>query len=333
MKRVLFPLIALVLVLSLALPMAAPVAAADGGVAKPYPDVTLSQWQWDNFDEIWDLTKCDLTLSYTIGMSAIVTAGWAVTEVGLREVGAPNIDPDLKGGWMQSNYICGTSNPNSLNDNDIHLLSKHGWLYQAYNATDAGTLVEPYWSNANYGFWFDRDGVDQWQAAMWGMDDAGTYNTGGIYDIEITYHAIDDDTGTMFATINGVQQGLYIGGWKDAQPEFYPAGRSFDGDMTQMQVFYGRGGGGGTVGLSSITVTGCLRMVVIDGCNTGVVDKELEDGTTISGNIAECAASARNHGEFVSCVAHLTNKLVRDGYITGKEKGKIQRCAAKADIP
>jgi hypothetical protein len=29
----------------------------------------------------------------------------------------------------------------------------------------------------------------------------------------------------MFATINGVQQGLYVGGWKNAEPEFYPAGR------------------------------------------------------------------------------------------------------------
>ncbi len=226
------------------------------GVNNTYGEVTLNNWGKGNFSDVWDLTQCDLTLSYTIDMSTITNAGWAVTEVGLREVGASNIDPNLKGGWMQSNYIDGTSNPDSLKSNDMHLLSKHGWSFQKYDATNSDTLITPYWSGNNYGFWFDRDGVDEWQAQMWGMD--GTYNTGGIYEIVITYHAIDLNTGTMFATINGVvQQGLYIGGWKDAEPEFYPAGRSFEGDMTQMQVFYGRGGGGGTVTISDITVDGC----------------------------------------------------------------------------
>ena len=73
--------------------------------------------------------------------------------------------------------------------------------------------------------------------------------------------------------------------------------------------------------------------IVIDGCNTGVADEVLSDGSTISGKIAECAAAASNHGEFVKCVSHLTNDLVNDGYITGKEKGKIVSCAARADIP
>ena len=196
-----------------------------------YGDITLDNWWKGNFPELWDLTQGDLTLSYTLDMSQIATSGWAVVEVGMRELGAPNIDPDLSGGWMQSNYIDGTINPNSLKGNDMHLLSKHGWLYQTYDAEDANTLITPYWSGANYGFWFDRDGVDQWQADMWGMVDGGTYNTGGVYEIVITYHAIDANTGTMFATINGVHQGLYIGGWKDAEPEFYPAGRSFNGDI------------------------------------------------------------------------------------------------------
>ena len=233
-------------------------ALASGSVTKHYDDVVLYNWWNGNFDGVWDLTQCDLTLRYTIDMSAIATAGWAVTEAGLREVGAGNIDPNLKGGWMQSNYISATSNPNSQNINDMHLLSKHGWMYQYYDAEDADTLVTPYWSNHNYGFWFDRDGVDQWQANLWGAVDGGTYNTGGTYDIVVTYHDIGANQGTMFATINGVQQGLYISGWKDAQPEFYPAGKSFTGDMAHMQVFYGRGGGGGIVTVSDITVTGCL---------------------------------------------------------------------------
>jgi hypothetical protein len=253
MKRQLSLGLAVVLLL-LALPVS---ASAPSPVTKNYDGVTLNNWGTGNLADHWDLTQCDLTLAYTIDMSGVATAGWAVTEVGLRQVGAPNIDPNLQGGWMQSNYIKATSNPNALSNNDMHLLSKHGWLYQTYDASDPNTVIAPYWSGANYGFWFDRDGVDEWQAALWGMVNGGTYNTGGIYNIVVTYHAINSDTGTMFATINDVQQGLYIGGWKNAQPEFYPAGKSFTGNVAQMQAFYGRGGGGGTVTLSDITVTGC----------------------------------------------------------------------------
>lgn len=296
-----------------------------------YPDQTLSDWNSGNFPQVWDLNKCDLTLSYTIDMSNITTAGWAVTEVGLRELNAPNIDPNLQGGWMQSNYIDNTSNPGSLNINDFHLLSKHGWdsQYQKYDASDQNTLIDPYWSGNNYGFWFDRDGVDQWQAQQWGMENGGTYNTGGVYKIIITYHKIDDNTGTMFATINGVQQGLYIGGWKNAQPEFYPAGRSFTADITALQVFYGRGGGGGIVKISDITINGCLRTITINGCDTGVFDK-LYDGVLISELIEKIHQNAINHGQFVKGVAQLTNDLMKSGIITGEEKGKIQSCAAKS---
>lgn len=230
-------------------------ASASGPVTRQYGDKTLSNWSSGHWAEVWDLTQCDLTLSYTLNMSGITSAGWAVTEVGLRQTGAPNLDPNGQGGWMQSNYVLGASNPNTLNNNDMHLLSKHGWSEQVYDAEDADTLVAPYWSNANHGFWFDRDGVDQWQAQQWGM--AGVYNTGGIYDIVITYHALNANQATMFATVNGVQQGLYVGGYKNAEPEFYPAGRSFTGNMASMQVFYGRGGGGGSVVLSGIQVTGC----------------------------------------------------------------------------
>jgi len=301
------------------------------GFYKIYGNVILNDWGQGNFSDVWDLTQCDLTLSYTIDMSEIQNPGWAVTEVGLREVGALNIDPNLQGGWMQSNYIGATNNPNDQDLNDFHFLSKHGWSLQQYDATDPDTLITPYWSGANYGFWFDRYGVDPWQAELWGASDGGTYNTHGVYEIVITYHAIDLNTGTMFATINGVvQQGLYIGVWKDAQPEFYPAGRSFEGDMTKMQVFYGRGGGGGTVAISDITVDGCLRTIVINGCYTGVADT-LFEGELISVQIQELYGAAKNHGQFVRGVAVLTNDLMKAGIITGEEKGKIQSCAAQAN--
>ncbi len=73
--------------------------------------------------------------------------------------------------------------------------------------------------------------------------------------------------------------------------------------------------------------------VQIDGCETDVVNRVLDDGHLISNRIAECAADVTNHGQFVSCVAHLTNDLKKDRTIIGKEKGSIQRWAAQADIP
>ena len=75
----------------------------------------------------------------------------------------------------------------------------------------------------------------------------------------------------------------------------------------------------------------------IDGCDTGVTNRMVTlDGqiNTLSAFIAECELGPpKNHGQYVKCVSHTLNDLKKSGQITGKEKGKIQRCAAKADIP
>ena len=73
--------------------------------------------------------------------------------------------------------------------------------------------------------------------------------------------------------------------------------------------------------------------VIIDGCDSGVGNLLFEYGCTMAGLIAACADGAANHGQFVSCVAHLTNEWKRAGLITGQEKGRIQSCAARSDIP
>ncbi|MFA5450565.1 MAG: PKD domain-containing protein, partial [Dehalococcoidales bacterium] len=144
------------------------------------------------------------------------------------------------------------------------------------------SMDSPYWwypspkgaygSWGNHGLWFDRDGVDQWQATSWSNsgNNAGRINTQGIYTIEITYHAIDanengdktdDGLGVMFATINGVQQGFYTT-WVSGEPQYYPVGLSFKGDMEHMQVFAGSYAGDpsgwdyGIVHLTDISVNG-----------------------------------------------------------------------------
>lgn len=73
--------------------------------------------------------------------------------------------------------------------------------------------------------------------------------------------------------------------------------------------------------------------VIIHQCDTRVANTVLSDGCTISDEIELCAEDAKNHGQFVRCVSLLTNALKRAGIITGRERGSIQRCAAKADIP
>ena len=71
------------------------------------------------------------------------------------------------------------------------------------------------------------------------------------------------------------------------------------------------------------------QTVVIGGCDSGVPDVLAGGGFTMSELIGQAAAGARNHGQFVSGVASITNGLVAGGVITGKEKGAIQGCAGK----
>jgi len=66
---------------------------------------------------------------------------------------------------------------------------------------------------------------------------------------------------------------------------------------------------------------------------TSIQDKVLSDGKTISQKIQECINNSRNHGDFVSCMAHLTNWLMKNGYITNKEKGILMNIAARANLP
>ncbi|MCH7814300.1 MAG: hypothetical protein IID40_09800, partial [Planctomycetes bacterium] len=73
--------------------------------------------------------------------------------------------------------------------------------------------------------------------------------------------------------------------------------------------------------------------IVIEGCNSNVANLLGDDGCSMGDAITFCGGEAANHGAFVSCVAHLTDEWVTAGRITGREKGRIQRCAAQADIP
>jgi hypothetical protein len=72
--------------------------------------------------------------------------------------------------------------------------------------------------------------------------------------------------------------------------------------------------------------------VAIQDCDSGVDNQFFEYGCSINDLINECD-DPKNHGDFVSCVSGVTNDLKKDKDISGKDKGAIQRCAAKSDIP
>jgi hypothetical protein len=84
-----------------------------------------------------------------------------------------------------------------------------------------------WYSSANHAIWFDCDGVDPWQAQMWGAIEGVTYSTGGTYDVVITLHATSDTTGEATMTINGEPQGFYDPGWHPGLADLMPAGMTF----------------------------------------------------------------------------------------------------------
>ena len=71
-------------------------------------------------------------------------------------------------------------------------------------------------------------------------------------------------------------------------------------------------------------------MVKLDGEITSIVCNRLPVRVTTL--FDGCAAGARNRGQFMKCVAAQLQALVKAGVITGREKGKIQSCAAGAGL-
>jgi hypothetical protein len=71
--------------------------------------------------------------------------------------------------------------------------------------------------------------------------------------------------------------------------------------------------------------------IIVGGIDTGVPNFLFTTGCTGTDLIEAIAATAGNHGGFVSGVAHLTNDWKQAGIITGQQKGAIQSAAAKSN--
>ena len=223
------------------------------------------------FDDIWDLTKGDLVMTYTIDMTGVNSRApslpdnkWANTS--WTSVGLDGI------GWMASGAPeAYATNPNSLDLDDKHNLGAPGRYdeasYDVNYSSGTGVLVPPKgWSWASsYGFWFDRDGVDATQKTMWGCIDGGTYNTRGQYAMSMNYHATNPASGMMSSLVNGTQPGFWKI-WSGVKaPNDYPWGKSINGDLTNVRVWIGLWSPHslaiwdyGSVRISDLTVQGYL---------------------------------------------------------------------------
>jgi hypothetical protein len=72
--------------------------------------------------------------------------------------------------------------------------------------------------------------------------------------------------------------------------------------------------------------------VIIDDCDSKVDNALMEDGCAIADEMAACAREARNHGNFVSCVANEAKSLKRAGIVSATETRALRVCAARSDI-
>lgn len=254
-------------------------------VTKTYSSVTHSSngsTSGSNFADIWDLTAGDMEISYSVDLNGIKdedpgTGGWdwgdhAWSEFGIRDTSTTtNFNPDGKGIWMASDYSdtngkwppikINTFDPDPVGaptydmDDKFVLQRISGQAEGNYNLPS--TPPSP---GNNHRFWFDRDGVDQWQDDSPLAVNGSTYNTEGTYEIKIKLHATSNTTATAYMTVNGLDQGFETNGnWNNI--ELTPAGMTWTGDMKHLQVFCGLYGYGAnhSVIFSNVSVTGYLR--------------------------------------------------------------------------
>jgi len=277
-----------------------------GPAAFSFSDVTLSSngaTDSGHYIPVFDLTACDLTLSFTYDATGFVDndpggADWddhAWAAFGIREVGYGDFNPTYgsegAGVWLATDYYDSSGGVDGLKDptggedfpnlqdlDDKLILQKAG----GHGEADYNLPTAAHSATMSHRIWFDRDGVDVWQAAHPLAVDGGTYNTGGTYDIVITLHATSATAGEAYMTINGLQQGWEDNGdWNNM--EFAPAGMTFTGDMTQQQVYYGLYGYGSTytAAFTNIIVTGCTACtspIYVDDDWAGSTPGDIIDG-------------------------------------------------------
>jgi hypothetical protein len=270
-KGLIIALILIVMLLGLA--MAASPTAACGGrkksdnggeIVKEYGNVEITGGiQSGHFDDVWDLTAGDLMITFTYDATDLVDDGFdpetfegtlATAQLGVRDTSATDLEPFEKGVWLNTLFDIepDTFDSDKMIDTDWDGIPDT----KADNIFDFDDQLMlqrggPYWDETDYDLpsgqgnpftssviWFDRDGISTTEEQYWDFVDGDTYNTNGIYDIELQLKATSMTNGEAYLTINGMSQGFWSGEWSNSQPDMYPAGMTFNGDMKNMQIFY-----------------------------------------------------------------------------------------------
>lgn len=241
----------------------------------------------------WDLSSGPITLRYEADLTGArnnAAGGWTEIAVGLR-------NPTSGSGARMSGFLWDGDNaatpfptypdrPNSQDIDDKFNLQRFPnpgvWSELMYDVHCGSNTVAgaSFGSHSNYGIWFDRDGVDQWQDDAWGALDGGTYDTGGTYDVEILFRT-SSGKGTACPTFspdlfngnNGVY-GVPTGFVRQAGGSYaiFPAGLSWDpaddADFSEMRLLVEGNAGDGTMVARNLTVTGYLTLTK-ESCNDG----------------------------------------------------------------
>ncbi|MBA3621269.1 MAG: lamin tail domain-containing protein [Euzebyales bacterium] len=86
----------------------------------------------------------------------------------------------------------------------------------------------------------------------------------------------------------------------------------------------------GTFSTSPCADPDARETVIVEGTDTDVPNRELDNGCTIN-DVLPRRADFDKKGDYVAAVSAKTNELKADGVISGREKGQIMRVAAKVD--
>jgi len=246
--------------------------------------------------------------------------GTTGTIIGNEVSGALLVSPDWSGSGI---LVAGSSNV-LVSDNHVH--DCEGGIqivgYAVYRDAPAqGNLVENNLvEDCKAGISIQMNSIDtiiRYNDVL--NNDTGIGSVGNI-SWEMT---IPSGTEIHYNNIFGnVNYGVKSSVWSSGDPEQVDATCNWWGDTSGPN---GVGTGTGDVVSENVDFSPWLLGTVPDA----MCYSYYEDGF---GKIVECAENPKNHGQFVSCVAHLTNDWLEIEEITAEEKDAIMSWAAKSDI-
>ena len=325
-----FGLITILALLIVGLPVSGTVQADTLYTTITYDDITLpTAFQSFEMPDTWDMNQGPVVVTYTLDLSnapnVAFDQNWnlmgliglfdATNQSGARMAG-------FLADWGFSQFPAYPDNNASYDTDDKFNLQRFpspgSYDETMYNVKcDTNEVVSALGSQNNYGIWFDRDGVDQWQDDMWGMVNGGTYNTNGLYGVQLAFQKNSASLGTvcplMFPDLvnpwvtsgYGIPTGFYTA-WKPTGPDIIPAGLSFASDetkMSKMHVVVQGASGLGTIIIRDLTVTGYLNVDLETPLTSNVlatpnpaalgsavvVTANVDDSTTGGSNIASAS--------------------------------------------